>query len=105
MKILVPSPVSIHADSQYSETNSVVSVCIAANCVLQKKKTTRCTSRSAALTAMNCLPTKITRGLTMEQEARGLVFRSNGRIAQDVKARKHKLHLGTQRLSYNLEFH
>lgn len=41
----------------------------------------------------------------MEQEARGLVFRSKGRIAQDVKARKHKLHLGTQRLSYNLEFH
>lgn len=89
-----PSPVSIHADGRYPKDNSTVSVCIAADCVLQKRKpSTPHTSRSAAKDS-HChelLTDKNHTGLTMEQEARGLVFHSNDRIAQDVKARKHPI--------------
>lgn len=63
-------------------------MCASRQIVSYKKKTTRCTSRSAALTAMNCLPTKITRGLTMEQEARWPMYRSDGRTAFKIHRQK-----------------
>lgn len=79
---------SIHADGKYPEANSAVSVCIATDCVLQKRKpSTPHTSRSAALTAMNCLPTKIIRGHN-GAEARWPMYRSDGRTAFKIHRQK-----------------
>ena len=56
------------------------------------KKITRCTSRSAALTAMNCLPTKNHTRAHNGTRSKEPVYRSNGRIALKIHRQKTSNH-------------